>query len=164
VKLNHYMLALAIAVPTLASSQSAAKPAGSTPQAALARIQGNVAEISFAPEQQRWEANIDLWKARLDKTGTLTKADIKKMQAAYSRMEANVSKLIAPGEKERWIANRDLWQIVMGMSGMPSETDAAMMAAVFAKMKANIAKIDDAQEKERWAANVELWKSTIDRM
>ena len=163
-KLSRYMLAFAIAAPTFAGSQDAAKPAGSAPQAALARIQGNVAEISFAPEQQRWEANIDLWKARLDKTGKLTKADIKKMQNAFTKMEANVSKLIAPGEKERWIANRDLWQIVMGMSGMPSETDAAMMSAVFAKMQANIAKIDDAQEKERWAANAELWKSTIDRM
>lgn len=160
-KLSNYVLALAIATPTLASSQDAAKPAGPQTQAAFATIQDNVAEIVFAPEQQRWLSNIDLWKARLDKTGKLEKADIAKMQKAFTKLQANVAKLIAPAEKERWIANRDLWQIVMGMSGMPAANDAVVMTAVLAKMQANVANIADAQEKERWAANTELWKSTI---
>ena len=163
-KTIHCLIALALAGPLPVWSQEGVATQDPGARAPLATIEANVARIEFAPERERWQANLDLWKIRLAKNGTLEKGDVDRMALPFAIMQANVSRLMEPREKERWMANRDMWQMVLGMSGTPAGSEPATMKSAFSKMQANVGAITEPEEKQRWTANVALWREFIAKM
>lgn len=138
---------LTLALPFVAFAQPDHK-------ADLEAMKANVAKNVFAPEKERWEANITLWTLRIDGGGTIAKGDMTKAEAAFAKMQGNIAKLINPSEKERWMANRDLWQTTLGIGGVASSP-----SQLLSVMTHNVATITEPEEKERWTLNLNFWKA-----
>ncbi|MDA1082061.1 MAG: hypothetical protein O2973_10370 [Gemmatimonadetes bacterium] len=157
-----YALALVVAIPTLASAQGTAWPITPVMKDALNTMVANVAKIEYAPERERWQANVDLWRVRFDNQGKLSPAAMKAMEPAFATMERNVGRLIEPKEKERWATNGNMWIIVRSSAESEMEPDPGMLKALFTIMQANVKRIDQPEEMERWTANVALWKAMLE--
>jgi len=162
-KLKSLLLVPMLILPTFMSAQGVSGQTKPDLKAPFDVMKGNVAKVNEAGEEERWQANIDLWQIMLGQAGAVAKADLEKMTALLDVMKCNVAKVTEAGEKERWQANIDLWQVLIGQKGVLTKDDANKFKAPFEKMKGNVAKVNEAGEKERWQASCDMWQVVIDR-
>jgi hypothetical protein len=161
-KINKRLLAI-LALPVVAAAQGAPAKARVDPKASLAVISANVAKVTYAPEKERWQANIAAWRIIVAHPGVLSKDQRDEIKSELGAMALNLSKIRDVGEKERWQANIDLWQLLIADNGVIARGNATWAATLVRKIETNLAKVEDAAEKERWNANVDIWKSVLDR-
>lgn len=155
------LLAIALLVP-LAVRTAAAIPQAGPRNAAFDTMATNVGKITDMSEKGRWQANVDMWRVRLARSGALTPADVDKLQECFDAMKANVSAITVAGERNRWHANVDLWEAVIAHPRTMSPADVDAAKSSIARMKMIVSLLKAGDEKERWQANVDLWQAFIE--
>jgi hypothetical protein len=115
----------ALALPIVAAAQGTPATAKTDAKSSLTVMATNVAKVTYAPEKDRWQANIGAWKVVLAHPTPLDSTELCEVKSWFGMMAFNLSKIRDVGEKERWQANIDLWQLLIAGNGLIAKKDVA---------------------------------------
>jgi len=160
-KLTRIVLASAVTAVAIVWPHAGSAQAGPELKNKFETMQSNVSRISASLENDRWSANVALWRMRLDHVGRLERSEIATMRDTVATIAAIIAQIRNPEEKERWQLNHDLWTTLLGQAGAPSRTAEGTMMAALKELEANVGRITAPGEMERWEANCGLWKAMI---